>query len=612
MRSFLFQILFFSFTTLLSAQEVSFRAEPSRKSLGENERLRVDFIMNREGDNFTPPSFENFEYSGPTQSVSNSWINGVRSFSKTYTYMLQPKKKGKLTIGAASVIIEGKEYKTKPLTIEVTDPVANPRSAQTTPPTSPFGNNSPFGNFPFGFDPFGTEEVQPMEIIEPTKEDLFITAEVSSNHVFVNQPVTITYKMYLSARFGIAGFESIEDPRYANFWSQQLLDKLQVTEVMHNGKPFRCITLKQVLLYPQQSGEQEISPLSTSFVLQLPSNQVDFFGNRSYVTRSRRLQSNALKIKVSPLPEEGKPANFSGAVGKFSLSVNFPTRTVNAGETAQGEVIISGKGNFKLFDMPKLTFPPALEVYAPKEEEHLNHSATGVSGDITHTYTIVPQYKGKFPIAPLSFTFFDPETQKYETLTSDPFTIEVPNGEEYNTTSPENTSEVAQEKGQFAPLKTEAKLAPINRAVFFGSGLFYLLWLLPIVLIPIVLLLRYFYQKRNDDTAENRSRRTNRLAKKYLSAAKKNIHNKELFYESMERGLHTYLKAKLHIETSELSKDKVRELLEEKQVESSTIARFLQLLSNCEMARYAPYTQADIDNDYEQAASIIALLDKQL
>ena len=196
MRSFLFQILFFSFTTLLSAQEVSFRAEPSRKSLGENERLRVDFIMYREGDNFTPPSFENFEYSGPTQSVSNSWINGVRSFSKTYTYMLQPKKKGKLTIGTASVIIEGKEYKTKPLTIEVTDPVANPRTAPPTPPTSPFGNNSPFGNFPFGFDPFGTEEVQPMEIIEPTKEDLFITAEVSSNHVFVNQPVTITYKMY--------------------------------------------------------------------------------------------------------------------------------------------------------------------------------------------------------------------------------------------------------------------------------------------------------------------------------------------------------------------------------------------------------------------------------
>ena len=108
---------------------------------------------------------------------------------------------------------------------------------------------------------------------------------------------------------------------------------------------------------------------------------------------------------------------------------------------------------------------------------------------------------------------------------------------------PENTSEIAQEKGQFAPLKTEAKLAPVNRVVFFGSGLFYLLWLLPIVLIPIVLLLRYFYQKRNDDTAENRSRRTNRLAKKYLSAAKKNIHNKEFFYESMERGLHTYLKA---------------------------------------------------------------------
>ena len=606
MRNFLFHILLF-LTTISLAQEVSFKAQPSRTSLGENEHLRVDFTMNKEGDDFTPPSFEGFEVTGPTQSISHSWINGNRSFSKTYTYMLQPKRKGKLTIGAASIIIEGKEYKTKPLTIEVTAAVSNPRNTQTTPPTSPFGN------FPFGFDPFGNEEAQPTQIIEPTKDELFITAEVSEKQVYVNQPLSITYRIYIDARFGIAGLENIEEPRYANSWSQQLLDKVHVSEVVRSGRPFRCVTLKQVLLYPQQAGELLINPFSASLVLQLPSNQVDFFGNRTYVTRTRTLQTAATKINVLPLPEEGKPANFSGAVGKFSLSMNFPTRSLNAGETAQGEVIIAGKGNFKLFDIPKLSFPPALEVYVPKEKENLTNSTTGISGDIVHSYTIVPQYKGKFPIPPLTFTFFNPDTQKYETLTSENITIEVLNGDEYKPAHQQQLQDPSlTQQNQFQPLKEASELFPIDKQGFFASTAFYLLWLLPLLLIPLVLVGWYIYQKRNDDTQENRSRRTSRLAKKYLSAAKKNLTDKEAFYEALERGLHTYLKAKLYMETSEMSKDKIQQLLTDKGVAAEPIRDFIQLLSNCEMARYAPYTQTDIDNDYQQAATIIALLDKQL
>lgn len=606
MRSFLFYILFL-FTTVASAQEVSFKAQPSRTSLGENEYLRVDFTMNKEGDNFSPPAFEGFEVTGPTQSISHSWINGNRSFSKTYTYMLHPKRKGKLSVGAASIFIEGKEYKTKPFTIEVTDAVSHPRNAQATPPPS-----NPFSGFPFGFDPFGNEEAQPAQIIEPTKEQLFMTAEVSDRQLYVNQPLTITYRIYIDARFGIAGLEKVDEPRYANFWSQQLLEKVQISEVNRNGRPFRCITLKQILLYPQQVGEQQIDPFSCSLVLQLPSNQVDFFGNRSYITSTRTLQTTATKIKVLPLPEEGKPANFSGAVGHFSLSMNFPTRSLNAGETAEGEVVIAGKGNFKLFDMPKLTFPPALEVYAPKEKEHLTNSASGINGDITHTYTIVPQYKGKFPVPALNFSFFNPDTQQYETLSSENMTIEVLSGEEYKSAHQEGAQGATSQQAQFQPLKEASELLPIHKPIFFASTGFYLCWLLPLCLIPLVLILWYSYQKRNDNTIENRSRKTSRLAKKYLSAAKKNLTNKEAFYEALERGLHTYLKAKLHIETSELSKEKVQELLSEKQVAPDTLQDFVRLLTNCEMARYAPYTQTDIDNDYQQAAAIIALLDKQL
>ena len=365
------------------------------------------------------------------------------------------------------------------------------------------------------------------------------------------------------------------------------MEKVQISEVNRNGRPFRCITLKQILLYPQQVGEQQIDPFSCSLVLQLPSNQVDFFGNRSYITSTRTLQTTATKIKVLPLPEEGKPANFSGAVGHFSLSMNFPTRSLNAGETAEGEVVIAGKGNFKLFDMPKLTFPPALEVYAPKEKEHLTNSASGINGDITHTYTIVPQYKGKFPVPALNFSFFNPDTQQYETLSSENMTIEVLSGEEYKSAHQEEAQGATSQQAQFQPLKEASELLPIHKPIFFASTGFYLCWLLPLCLIPLVLILWYSYQKRN-------------------------VTNKEAFYEALERGLHTYLKAKLHIETSELSKEKVQELLSEKQVAPDTLEDFVQLLTNCEMARYAPYTQTDIDNDYQQAAAIIALLDKQL
>jgi len=147
---------------------------------------------------------------------------------------------------------------------------------------------------------------------------------------------------------------------------------------------------------------------------------------------------------------------------------------------------------------------------------------------------------------------------------------------------------------------------------FFGSVTFFLCWLLPLLIIPIVILSWYFYEKHNDNSPENRIRRSNRLAKKYLSVAKKNLSDKEAFYESLEKGLHTYLKAKLRIETTELNKEKIQELLSLKGVENPLIESFLKIISNCELARYAPYTQADINNDYEQAVETISLLDKQL
>ncbi|MDO4880948.1 MAG: BatD family protein [Capnocytophaga sp.] len=601
-------LLLFCFLSLaifkISAQETTFKAEVSRKSLGENERLRIDFSMNKEGDNFTPPSFDGFEVSGPTQSISNSWVNGVRSFSKTYTYILSPKRKGKINIGVATIEIDGKEYKTKPLSVEVTDAVANPKNNISSTPRS-----QGFGGFPFNFDPFAEEDEYNMEVIEPEANQLFLTAEVAKTNVYINEPIAITYKIYLAQNYGIAGFQDINFPKYTNFWNQLLSDKFVVNECTYEGKSYRCITLRQVLVFPQQVGEQVLDPLSITLDLQMPTNRVDFFGQRSYVTRSKTLRSPTQKIKVKALPEEGKPEDFSGAVGQFSMEVQLSKKEVEANETLQAEVSIIGNGNFNLFDFPKLQFPPTLEVYDPEKKEQLNASVSGIKGDITQTYTIVPQYKGKFPIQPINFTYFNPNTEKYVTLTSESHTIEVIKGNEYKPTT-EDKQEIVQ--NDFHPLKKTANLQPIAKKIFFGSTNFYLLWLLPLLIIPICIIIWNIYNKYNEDTQENRQRRTNKLAKKYLSTAKRNLNDKDSFYESLEKGLHTYLKAKLHIETTELSKERIEELLSHRGVETETIQNFLQLLSNCEKARYSPYTQADMDNDYAKAVEIIAILDKQI
>lgn len=588
----------------ISAQETTFKAEVSRKSLGENERLRIDFSMNKEGDNFTPPNFDGFDVSGPTQSISNSWVNGVRSFSKTYTYILSPKRKGKINIGVATIEIEGKEYKTKPLSVEVTDAVANPKNNISSTPRA-----QGFGGFPFNFDPFDYDDEHNIEVIEPQANQLFLTAELSKTNVYLNEPIAITYKIYLAQNYGIAGFQDINIPKYTNFWNHLLSDKFVVNECTYQGKVYRCITVRQVLVFPQQVGEQVLDPLSITLDLQMPTNKVDFFGERSYVTRAKTLRSPSLKIKVKPLPEEGKPDDFSGAVGHFSMEVQLSKKEVEANETLKAEVSILGDGNFNLFDFPKLQFPPTLEVYDPEKKEQITTSTSGIKGDITHTYTIVPQYKGKFPIQSINFSYFNPDTEKYVTLTSESHTIEVIKGNEYKAPSQEEEVLV---QNDFYPLKKTAELQHITKNIFFGSLSFYLLWLLPLLIIPFSIIIWNVYYKYSSDTQENRLRRTNKLAKKYLSKAKRNLNDKDSFYEALERGLHTYLKAKLRIETTELSKERIQELLINRKVEQQNIVNFLQLLSNCEMARYSPYTQTDMENDYSKAVEVIAIFDKQI
>ena len=566
--------------------QVQFEAKVSKTKLGLNERLRVDFVMNDDGDNFTPPSFEGFRIvGGPSQQVSQSWVNGRSSFNKAYAYFLLPTQKGVLTIKQASVEINGEIYKTNPIKITVTNAVEQPRDPNNMPQVS-------------------------------ADDAINMVAEVSKVNPYVNEPITVVYKLYFG-NINIVNQRDLNTPKYNNFWSQNIeIKKLVTEEGTYNGERMNMVVLKKVVLYPQKSGKLEIEPLSIDFDLQLPTNRRDFFGRPQLVNDNKRVTAGSKIINVRPLPEKGKPLDFSGAVGRFNFKVT-PSRTnLKNGESLDLKVSVSGNGNLKLFNLPKPVVPNSLEMYDPVHKENVKTPLSGMNGEISDSYTIITQFKGKYPIKPMAFSYFDLGTGTYKTITSPEVMITVLDGPEAANQTAASTAGVSKVKisanEQFHFIKLKTSLTSVKRKDFLGSGLYYGLLIEPFLIIPIVVLLKKKKAAIDGDVVGNRIKLSNRLAKKYLSEAKKNTANKEQFYIALEKAMHNFLKAKLHIETSEMSKDRIREILLSKNANAETVNAFIILTENCEFARYAPSSAGAIQQDYEKAVSIISELEKQI
>jgi hypothetical protein len=385
---------------------------------------------------------------------------------------------------------------------------------------------------------------------------------------------------------------------------------------MFKGERYRYVVLRKTVLYPTKSGKLEIEPLSLDIDCQVPTNRRNFWGQPLMTEDSKRVSAGSKVINVRALPEAGKPENFSGAVGKFNFKVSPSKTTLKNGESLDLNVSVAGTGNLKLFTLPKPIVPSALEMYDPVHDENVSTPLTGMTGSIADKYTIIPQYKGNYQIKPMAFTYFDLGTGRYKTITSQPITITVLDGPGVASTSNSTANDVAKNKVEaaktFAYNKQKTSLQLMNKEDFLGSGLFYSLLFLPFIALPALVLLRKKKEALDNDVMGNKIKKSNALAKKYLSEAKKQLANKELFYIALEKAMHNFLKAKLHIETSEMSKDKIREILQSKQAQSETITAFIQLTENCELARYAMSSESAIQQDYEKAVDIISELEKQI
>ncbi|CAN5411736.1 BatD family protein [soil metagenome] len=580
-----FILSFFLIISSASLAQVKFEAKVSKQKLGVNERLRVDFEMNQDGDNFRAPSFSGFTVvGGPNQAVSNSYPNGRRSYSKTYSFFLEPTARGRFTIGQAEITVEGDTYKTSPIQVEVTAAVDTPKD----------GDNLDF----------------------VASENLHLVAEISNTNPYLNEAITVVYKLYVSPRISVSNWREVDNPTYRDFWSQNIdIRQLKIENGQFQGEPYRFVILRKTILYPQKTGELEIEPLTLSVAVDVPSDRRDIFGGRLYKTIEKTVAAGRRTINAKPLPDAGKPADFKGAVGKFDFKVIPGNTELAATESTTVKVQVTGNGNLKLFELPTLEVPTSVERYEPERIENVRTDLNGTQGSLTDNYTLVPTRQGDYEIPALSFSYFDTGSKSYRTLTASAIQLEVdraPAGSSMAGTGSYAKQPVTVAGDQFRYIKLATDLHPVSSGPFLGSVTFWTLISLPFVFLIGAVLFGRKRETMRKDVKGNRIKKANRLTRKYLFEAKRNLGDHEKFYIALERALHNYLRAKLHIQTSEMSKERISALLKQKTVSQETTTEFISLLSSCDYARYTPSSNATMHQDYEKAATVISSIDKQI
>ncbi|HNQ82666.1 MAG TPA: BatD family protein [Bacteroidales bacterium] len=597
---------------ILNGQDIEFSAA-TKNNVQVGEQFRAVYTVNSKVDRFNGPDFEGFNVlSGPNSSQNQSYqfINGKvsQSFQITYTYYLQATREGTFTIPAASISIGNQTFQSNPLTINVSQSASG-----QAPPAQ--------GNVRQANRNTGT----------PGNNEIFIKASVDKAKPFQGEQVIITYKIYTAVPVSQINITKISS--FPGFWSKNLLgddEQLKQTTEYINGKEYVVAELRKLALFAQRSGELKIEPMEMECLAQVivesqrtrdpffDSFFNDPFFSRNYQNVEIKLESNPLTIDVTPLPASGKPLDFSGAVGSFTLSSEIDRNELKTNEALNLKVTITGKGNLELIEALPLTFPPDFEVYDPRISNNLSKSTTGVSGSRVFEYLLIPRNPGEFQIRPAGFSYFDPSRQSYATLTTPAYGIKVLKGD--NEPSGVVYSGVSQKNIQFIGsdirhIKTgQIPLHPVNSFLISSTAL--LLWLVvPALLFTAGLIFWARYKKQQGDIALVRNRKATKVARKNLKKAGEYLEaqNTEAFFEEVSRAMWGYISNKFNIPLSDLSIESVSQRLAGKKVSSENILMFTEVLENCEFARFAPGDKPGrMQEIYNSALNVISRIEQEL
>jgi len=555
---------------------------------------------------------------GPSTSNNFSLINGSMSQSVIYSYYLKPKQEGTFKIGKASITVNGVNMESNELTVNVGKAVAQQQQQQRAyDPFDPFGQQQQQQPEP---------QVSDGEIAREAKDNVFFRLEINKGSVYDGEMLTATYKLYIAPNFGLSITKMDKIPAFEGFLSQEVeMDpKRQPVIVTLNGKQYKELDLFKYNLYPQRSGNVKVPSAEIGVVaqVQVRSRSRNFFDD--FFNGGNRIQQIPLDLKtetgmvnVKALPENGKPADFSGAVGKFNFETSISGKEGKTDDPITYTVKVSGTGNLKLIEAPKVTMPSAFEVYDPKTKENITNGTAGLTGSKQYDYLLIPRQPGEYKVDSHSFSYFDPTTGKYVTIKTPEYALKITGAPSKNMNTGAQASVSKQDISLIGQdiryIKTTTPVFNKTGGPFFGSAGFIGMYSAPALLFFLLIGLR----KRNDNMAADvvgtKRRRAIKLAKKRLSIAEKHLktNDKKAFYDEVSRATWGYLGDKLNIDMAELSKDNVEDKLQARNVNPETIAKLKALINTCEMALYAPVSDehTEMKKNYDTAMNLIADLE---
>jgi hypothetical protein len=578
-----FSLLFSAFSVFLFAQK--FTAQASKNTVAVGEAFQIAFTLNSSGGNFRPPVLNDFEvYSGPNQSSNMSFINGSMSQSITLSYIIAAKKEGKVTIGSASIVVDGKTIQTNPISIEVVKNSATTQNQQQSQQQHQNNKSAVAG--------------------ENGGDNIFAKTIVSKSKAMQGEQITVTHKIY--SRYQLVDLKNIKFPDYTGFWAQDVPghQTIQVTNENIDGVVYQVGELKRSYLFAQQTGKLEIKPLELECVVRTQSHRAprdifeQFFGG-GYEDVLIKAKSKTVTIDISALPKSSQPEGFSGAVGDFSFKAHLSKDKVKANDAVNLTITISGKGNIKLLDPLKINFPEDFETYDPKISEKITAGANDVSGSKTFDYLIIPRHEGDYKIEPINFSFYDPSKNKYITLPSPQFNLHVEKSDAEPaspvTFNPKSKEDVKILGNDIRYIKTNnVEFTPVN-SYFFCSSVFYAGIITPFFVFIGFLLIRKKHIAQNSDVIAVKSRKATKMAKKRLLLAEQYLksNDKELFYSEVFKALFGYISDKFNIPLADLNKDHITAILKSKNVSEITFKQLIEIIDKCEYARYAPSAVSD-------------------
>ncbi|MCQ2307401.1 MAG: BatD family protein [Bacteroidales bacterium] len=576
------------------------------------EQFNVSYELDGSGSNFEAPNFNNFEIvGGPFSSSSSSVqiINGsvTKSNKTTYSFYLRAIKEGTFTIPAATITVNRKKVKSTTTDITV---VAGSGSIGHSGSSSSGGDRSASS--------------------ASNSSEVLLEAVPNKRSAYIGEQIVLTYKIYYN--IAISQLSISKSPSYSGFWTKDITDNngtLQQSSIVRDGKQYAVATVQEVVLIPQKTGILTIDPLDISCIAQIRTQRTrqrtndpfeDFFGDvmgSNYTNVKKEIKSQPITIEVKPAPSAAKPETFKGAVGQFTFTSSIDKTEMQSNDAFTLTYTVSGKGNIELLDMPKPVFPPDFEVYDPKITTSTKNNSFGISGTKKVEYVVIPRVSGHFKLEQVDFTYFDPQKERYVTLPSDEYDLNIAKSDN------EGSSGVIYAGGQEAikvvgsdirHIMTEAKLKKMS-GTLFTTPLYYIIMGLLVVLFTVSLIMYSKINKFNKNEVLVRNKKATKTAKKRLQRAYNyfKVNDQNHFYEEFAQALWGYISDKLNIARSQLSMDTVKEMMFSKKAPEEIVNQFIELLNSCEFARFAPGDPGKkMDDLYQKGVEVISKAERVL